>query len=130
MENNCICLTSVSSARNACIRVVRFLLVNIAVREVSAHLLYDFNRLTSIGVREKSCILLRPTKDGKKIRIEWFVDIPDAPSFRPKPTPEELAAKAAAAAKVHANSFRFFFLGGGSLQSLSCIFKAIDAIAV
>jgi len=69
------------------------------VREISAHLLYDFNRLTSIGVREKSCILLRPTKDGKKIRIEWFVDIPDAPSFRPKPTPEELAAKAAAAAK-------------------------------
>ena len=65
------------------------------VREVSAHLLYDFNRLTSIGVKEKSSILLRPTKDGK-IRIEWYVNSSDTPAFRPLPTPEELAAIATA----------------------------------
>ena len=79
--------------------VIKMLPPSRKVREVSAHLLYDFNRLTKIGVQEKSCILLRPLKDGK-IQIEWFVDAADTPAFRPKPTMDVAGAVAGAAAKV------------------------------
>ena len=87
------------SARVHFMRGNNLFVAHALVRDVSAHLLYNYNRLTKIGVLEKSCILLRPSDDGKKCSIEWFVDIPDAPSFRPKPTPEELAAIAAEKAK-------------------------------
>eukprot|EP00039_Didymoeca_costata_P031651 m.35789 g.35789 ORF g.35789 m.35789 type:complete len:164 (+) comp8951_c0_seq1:173-664(+) len=69
------------------------------VRDVASKLLYDFNWLSSIGIQEESCICIHHDKKLKRMRLDWYINVPDVPPFRRLPTPEEIAAQQAAAQK-------------------------------
>lgn len=61
------------------------LVVNI-INNILLKLLFN----TRIGVKSESCIVFRPTSaDRNRYMVEWYIDLKDAPAYRPAPTAEQ-----------------------------------------
>jgi hypothetical protein len=68
---------------------------SVQIRDTNRNQVYGFNRLSTIGVRLKSCIVYRPDSTGSgKIDASWYCDTGDIVPFCSEPTAEQIAKAA------------------------------------